>query len=145
VELYFGENRLISYFMKIVIAGSASLQDEIKKWVQYWNSQKDCLVLNYPEIIPKDNFAELYPEVHKNFFKDIIKADILFVANERKNGIDGYIGAETFAELSFGLAQKLINGKNIKLVLANMPSEEVACYEEIALWKKLGWISVIAK
>jgi len=129
--------------MKVVIVGSASLQDEMQKWVQYWNGQKDCLVLNYPKVIPQDNFEDLYPEVHKNFFKDINKADILFVANESKNGIDGYIGAETFAELSFGLAQRSINGKNIKLILAHMPAKEVACYDEIVLWLKLGWIDKV--
>ena len=63
--------------------------------------------------------------------------------NEDKSGISGYIGAETFAELSFGLAQKLINEKNIKLILAKMPSKEVGCYEEIILWKKLGWIDEV--
>jgi hypothetical protein len=131
--------------MKVVIAGSASLQDEIQKWVQYWDSQKDCLVLNYPKVIPQDNFEELYPEIHKTFFKDINEADILFIANEKKNGINGYLGAETFAELSFGLTQKLINNKNIKLILANMPAKEVACYDEIVLWKKLGWIDEVIK
>lgn len=77
------------------------------------------------------------------FFKDIAEADILFIANGKKNNIDGYIGAETFAELGFGLAQNLVYGKNIKLVLAHMPAKKVACYNEIALWLKLGWVEVI--
>lgn len=68
---------------------------------------------------------------------------MLFIANERKNGIEGYIGAETFAELGFGLAQNLVYGKNMKLVLAGMPAKEVACYDEIALWLKLGWIELL--
>jgi hypothetical protein len=68
-----------------------------------------------------------------------------FIANDQKNGIDGYIGAETFAELGFGLAQKLIYGKNIQLILAHMPTPEVACYTEIVLWKKLGWIDEILR
>lgn len=129
--------------MKVVIAGSVKLQDEIEKWVQYWNNKEDYSVLDYPKTMPQDNFDVLYPDVHKNFFKNITEADILFVANERKDGVDGYIGAETFAELGFGLAQKLVYGKNIKLILANMPAKEVACYDEIVLWKKLGWIDEI--
>jgi len=129
--------------MKVVIAGSAKLQNEIKKWIGYWISKDNYSVLDYPKVIPQGNFEKIYPDVHKNFFKNMIAADILFIANDRKNGIEGYIGAETFAELGFGLAQKLVYGKNIKLILANMPAKEVACYDEIVLWKKLGWIDEI--
>ncbi|MEK7635379.1 MAG: hypothetical protein AAB446_03055 [Patescibacteria group bacterium] len=128
--------------MKVVIAGSARLQNEIQKWIEYWNSKDGYSVSNYPRAIPQDNFEKLYSDIHKDFLKNIVEADVLFIANEKKNGINGYIGAETFAELGFGLAQNLINGKNIKLILANMPSEEVACYDEIVLWQKLGWIFV---
>lgn len=129
--------------MKIVIAGSAKLQTEINQWFQYWNNQPDCQVINFPQPIPSENFEKLYPEIHTNFFKDITKADILFVANEEKSGISGYIGAETFAELGFGLAQKLVSGQNIKLMLAHLPSSEVQCYNEIVLWLKLGWIEIL--
>ena len=129
--------------MKIVIAGSAKLPTEIKQWVDYWNNQSNCEVLNFPQQIPSENFEKLYPGIHTNFFKDITNADILFIANEEKNNIPGYIGAETFAELSFGLTQKLINNKNIKLILAHLPSPEVQCYNEIVLWLKLGWINEV--
>lgn len=128
---------------KVVIAGSAKLQTEIKRWIQYWSSKDGYSVLDYPKVIPQENLENLYPDVHKNFFKNIGEADVLFIANEKKNGIDGYIGAETFAELGFGLAQKLVNSKNIKLILAHMPAKEVACYDEIVLWQKLGWIDQI--
>lgn len=129
--------------MKVVIAGSAKLQDEIQKWIQYWESKEGCSVINYPHAILKDDFENSYPEVHTNFVKDITETDVFFVANEKKNDIDGYIGAETFAELGFGLAQNLIYGKNIKLILAHMPTEEVASYDEIAFWLKLGWIELL--
>lgn len=119
------------------------MQDEIQKWIRYWNDREGYEVSNYPRAIPPDDFERLYPEVHMQFFKDIAEADILFIANGKKNNIDGYIGAETFAELGFGLAQNLVYGKNIKLVLAHMPAKKVACYNEIALWLKLGWVEVI--
>ncbi len=129
--------------MKVVIAGSASLENEIQEWVKYWSAQENCSVLNYPKPISSDKLEKLYPEVHKNFFKDINQADVLFIANEKKKNINGYIGAETFAELNFGLAKKLIEGKDIKLILAHMPAREVDCYDEILLWNKLGWIDRI--
>lgn len=129
--------------MKVVIAGSAGLQEEIQKWIQYWNSKEGYKVVNYPRAIPQGDFEKSYPEVHTQFFKDISETDVLFIANGKKNGIDGYIGAETFAELGFGLAQNLVYGKKIKLILANMPAKEVACYGEIVLWLRLGWIELI--
>ena len=128
--------------MRVVIAGSAGLQEEIQKWIQYWNN-KEYEVLNYPRAIPRGDFEKSYPEVHAQFFKDIAEADVLFIANGKKNDIDGYIGAETFAELGFGLAQNLVYGKDIKLILAHMSAKEVACYDEIVLWLKLGWIEIL--
>ena len=67
---------------------------------------------------------------------------MLFIMNEDKDGKIGYIGAETFAELAFGLAQKLVYNKKIELVILKMPSENIQCYEEIKLWLKLGWIKL---
>ncbi|OGG64796.1 hypothetical protein A3C94_01840 [Candidatus Kaiserbacteria bacterium RIFCSPHIGHO2_02_FULL_55_17] len=71
--------------------------------------------------ITYDDFEKSYPEIHTDFFKHITEADVLFIANGRKKGIDGYIGTETFAELGFGLAQN----------------------DEIVLWLKLGWIELM--
>ncbi len=128
---------------KVVIAGSVSLQDDINKWTQYWNGLDGHLVIDFPKSIPKDNFDSLYPNVHKEFFEKITETDILFIANEDKNNISGYIGAETFAEMAFGVAQNLLYNKKIKIILAKMPSKNVQCFDEIVLWKKLGWIHEI--
>lgn len=62
--------------------------------------------------------------------------------NEDKNKKEGYIGQETFAELSFGLAQKLIYNKNIEIIIYKMPSKEVSCYDEICLYLELGWLKL---
>jgi len=129
--------------MKVVIAGSASLPKKMAVWVECWNSLDACVVSDYPKPIPSAVFHDRYPAAHRDFFKNIAEADILFVANEDKSGIEGYIGAETFAELAFALAQKLIYGRDINLVLANKPSREVQCYSEIMLWKKLGWVEIM--
>lgn len=126
---------------KIVIAGSSKLQDKIKYWLEIFNKQ-NYEILDYPKVIDRNNFMKLYPDIHKNFFKNITNTDILFIMNEDKNGIVGYIGAESYAELTFGLAQNLIYNKNIELVVYKMPSVEVQCYDEIKLWLKLGWIKL---
>lgn len=127
---------------KVVIAGSAKLQNEINNWIKYFQKE-NYEILDYPKKIEPKKFIEIYPQVHKSFFENITKTDILFIMNEDKNGQTGYIGAESFAELTFGLAQKLVYHKDIELVILKMPEESVQSYEEINLWLKLGWIKVL--
>lgn len=126
---------------KVVIAGSAKLQKEVDKWVKFF-TEKNYEVLDCPRRIEETKFMDLYPNIHIEFLQNIIKTDMLFLMNEDKNGIVGYIGYEAYAELLFGLSQKLIYNKNIELVIFKMPSINVGCYEEIDLWLKLGWIKL---
>lgn len=129
---------------KVVISGSAKLQDNINYWIKYFE-KKGYNILDYPRPIEKEKFMELYPKIHKCFFENITETDILFVMNETKEGIDGYIGAETFAELTFALMQNLVYNKNIQIIILRMPSTNVQSYEEINLWLKLGWIKLYDK
>ena len=129
---------------KVVIAGSASLQEKVLHWKELWETSGYC-VTDYPCPISKENFLEEYPKVHTDFFKNINEADILFVMNEDKNGIAGYLGAESFAEMCFGVTQHLIHNKNLEVILLQMPSEDVQSYEETVLWLKLGWIKLYDK
>lgn len=126
---------------KIVIAGSAKLQKEIDHWLEYFNN-KNYEILDYPRKIDEDKFMKLYPAIHIDFLDNITKTDMLFIMNEDKNGTIGYIGYEAYAELLFGLSQKLVYNKNIEIFILKMPSTDVGCYEEIDLWLKLGWIKL---
>ncbi len=126
---------------KVVIAGSAKLQEDVNKWLKNFKI-KDYQILDYPRAIEEGNFIELYPTIHAEFLENITKTDMLFLMNEDKNGIVGYIGYEAYAELLFGLSLKLIYNKNIELIILKKPSQDVGCYEEIALWLKLGWIKL---
>lgn len=92
---------------KVVIAGSSKLLNETNKWIEFFKS-KNFDVIDYPRVIEESRFMELYPNVHIEFLDNITKTDMLFVMNEDKNGIAGYIGYEAYAELLFGLSQKLI-------------------------------------
>jgi len=124
---------------KVVIAGSVSLQEKIVFWKKFWEDE-GYYVTDYPKKIKDENFLEEYPNVHKNFFKSITEADILFVMNGDKNGIAGYLGAESFGEMCFGVVQNLVYNKKLEVVLLQQPSQNVQSYEEIILWLKLGWI-----
>jgi len=128
---------------KVVITGSSSLKEQSEYWKRFWEN-KGYLVINYPLPISEETFLEEYPIVHKEFFKNITETDILFIMNEDKNGMIGYIGAESFAELCFGVSQNLIYNKNIEIVLLKMPDISVQSYEEINLWLKIGWIKILS-
>ena len=126
---------------KLVIACSSKFEKEIEDWKNYFEKQ-GYQVINYPKKIDQEN-EKVYKEVYLKFFKSLDETDILFVLNGEKNGIEGYIGAETFAELTFALMQNLVYNKNIQIVILRMPSINVQSYEEINLWLKLGWIKLL--
>jgi hypothetical protein len=127
---------------KIVIAGSASLQDRISYWKTYWQEQ-GWEVLDLPKAIPLDRFDELYPDIYRNFFHSLGQTDRLFVMNEDKNGLTGYIGAETFAELCYVVANNRLEKNRVEVVLLKKPDPKVQCCQEIELWLKLGWINLL--
>lgn len=125
---------------KIVVSGSASLQPKIKELLE--KLKHNYNVLDYPKAISEESFLNDYPQIHKNFYNNIANTDVLLIFNEDKNGVVGHIGAAGFAELAFGLAQNLLYKKNIELFVYKMPSDAVACYDEVKLWLELGWIKL---
>lgn len=126
---------------RVVIAGSAKLQNEINKWINYFETS-NYEVIDYPKEIEESRFIELYPDIYTEFLQNITKTDILFIMNEDKNNIEGYIGYEAYAELLFGLSQKLIYNKSIELIIYKKPNKNVGCYDEVNLWLELGWIKL---
>jgi hypothetical protein len=101
---------------KIVIAASASLQSDISSWKDYWES-KGHRVIDYPKPLPPETFDLVYPDCYKDFFANLLKSDILFILNQDRKGVAGYIGAETFAEIGFAVANNVLNKTNIKIIL----------------------------
>ena len=127
--------------MRVVICGSVKLQKKIDYWRNYFE-RHNYEIMDYPRSVEGPNFKELYPAIHEEFYGNIKLSNMLFVMNEDSKNIEGYIGAETFAELAYGLALKLVDKKDIDLVILKMPSKEVNCYEDIKLWLELGWIGL---
>lgn len=125
---------------KIVISGSASLQNEINALRAELATKYE--ILDFPKPIAEKEFTKIYPQVLKNFMRNIAETDVLLVANFDKKGISGYIGAQAYAELCFGLSQNLLYGKNIELYILKIPEKSVQCYDEIALWLQFGWIKI---
>lgn len=123
----------------IVISGSASQLEKMRYWHDYWE-QNGREVLAWPEPILEDDFASIYPKIHKIFYARLASTDMHFVANETKNGIEGYIGPGVFAEISFRIGLNMIHEKNVPVILLQMPSRKVHFYNDIVLWKSLGWL-----
>ena len=125
----------------VVIAGSVKLQDDISYWSEFLEN-KNYNILDYPMKVETSNFMELYPIVYKKFFQNIANTDILFIMNEDRNDKIGYIGSEVFAELTFGIMQKLIYNKDIEIIILKMPGSNIKCYDDIDLYLQLGWIKL---
>lgn len=125
---------------KLVIAASSKFQEQIKKWKEHFE-KLGYEVINYPKKINQEDTEE-YRKVYIEFFKSLDDTDNLFILNEEKNGIKGYIGAETFAELSYAMVQKVIHNRDKKVWILYNPSEEVKCYREIMNFMDLGWIEL---
>lgn len=124
---------------KIIISGSIAFQSDYELLAKSF-TEKGYQIINYPK--PNDNLVEEYPAVFADFFKSIEEADVFYLYNKKRKGISGYIGAAGFAEATYALCQKLIHNKEIKIILAEQPSKEVQCYDEIELWKQHNWLTI---
>ncbi len=129
---------------KIVISGSASLEKEMKYWLEYWKKE-GLEVLDWSNPINDNAFMDEWPHVHKNFYINLTKTDTHFIANEDKNGEKGYIGPGVFAEIAFSVGLNLSQGKNIKVILNQLPSQTNKFYNDLKLWLDLGWIELYKK
>lgn len=125
----------------VVISGSASLQDDMKKWVGYWEEQGTD-VLDWPIPIPDDEFDVEWPKIHEKFYNALYEADILFVANVGKNGISGYVGPNTFAEISFAVGLNFVRTRKIRVILFSLPTDESPYGEALRLWIQNGWLEI---
>jgi hypothetical protein len=125
---------------KIVIAGSAKFYKEALELKEKLESM-DYEVIDYPRNI-NVNDEEEYKAAYERFYKSVSITDDLILFNLDKNGIEGYIGYESFAELSNLVVKKIQENNNHKIYIYKMPSKEVGCYDEINHFLKLGYIEL---
>lgn len=125
---------------KIIVSASSKNQDKIKKAVSILKEKYE--ILDYPKMLDENNLVKDYSKVFKNFMSKMLKADVMLAYNYDKDGVCGYIGAGTFAELYYVITNNLLNKTSIKVYLYKMPDKSVKCYEEIILWLELGWIKL---
>ena len=126
---------------KIVISGSSKLQDKVNYWLNHFKN-KGYAILDYPKLIEQNDYVKELPRVYKDFYTALENTNVYFLMNEEKNGIKGYIGASSIAELTYAVILNLIHNKNIEIYILNMPSEEVSSYDEVKFWLNMGWIKI---
>lgn len=125
---------------KIIIAGSAFFYKEALDIKQELEA-KGYEVIDYPKNINVDDELE-YKEAYETFYDNINKTDDLLLLNLDKKGIEGYIGYESFAELSNLVVKKIQVNNDHKIYVYKMPSKEVGCYDEIKHFLELGYIEL---
>lgn len=125
---------------KIIIAGSATFYKEALKLKQELEN-KNYYVIDYPKKINDDIELE-YKEAYETFYDNLSKTDDLLLLNLDKKGIEGYIGYESFAELSNLVVKKIQINNEHKIYIYKMPSKEVGCYDEIMHFIELGYIEL---
>lgn len=125
---------------KIIIAGSSKFYKEALEMKQELE-KISYEVIDYPKRI--DVTIELeYKQVFESFYDSLSKTDDLLLLNLDKNGVEGYIGYESFAELSNLVVRKIQDNNNHKIYIYKMPSKEVGCYDEIKQFIELGYIEL---
>ena len=125
---------------KIIIAGSATFYKEALELKQELEN-KNYYVIDYPKKINDDIELE-YKEAYETFYDNLSKTDDLLLLNLDKKGIEGYIGYESFAELSNLVVKKIQINNDHKIYIYKMPSKEVGCFDEIMHFIELGYIEL---
>ena len=125
---------------KIIIAGSATFYKEALE-IKNELENKGYYVVDYPKNINVDIELE-YKEAYETFYDNLSKTDDLLLLNLDKKGIEGYIGYESFAELSNLVVKKIQINNDHKIYIYKMPSKEVGCYDEIMHFIELGYIEL---
>ena len=129
---------------KIVISGSSKLHDKVEYWISYFKNL-NYEILDYPKYTEPSEYEKTLPKIYKNFYTALENTDVYFLMNEEKNGIKGYIGSSSIAELTYVVILNLIHNKNIEIYILNMPSNEVSSYDEVKFWLNMGWIKLFDK
>lgn len=125
---------------KIIIASSAKFYKEALE-LKSELENRGYEVIDYPRNI-NDSIQEEYKEAYERFYRNLSKADDLLLLNLDKKGIEGYIGYESFAELSNLVVRKIQENDDHKIYIYKMPSKEVGCYDEIMHFLELGYIEL---
>lgn len=93
--------------------------------------------------LTKDNhtYAKSLIGTYKRFWKNLDRADVLFIMNEDRHGITGYVGAGTYAEQHV-ITNNLNHHHQTEIYLLKMPDKSQGCFEEIGFWLEQDLVKI---
>jgi hypothetical protein len=125
--------------VKIVIVGSISFIEKMRESAKQLESAGHNVVLppsatlnqtkEYWEAMKNkkpEEFVKIGRKRNRKYFKEIKSADAVLVMNLAKNGIAGYVGANTLMELAVAFEH------NKKIFLYTAPSKDLFAAEELS-------------
>lgn len=149
---------------KLIISGSSKLHQRALYWMGYFEG---CgfEVIDFPnpitdakndlEVAPTpgevnstilkpgdEGYEEHLANNYQRFWKNLDRADVLFLMNEDQNNTEGYIGAAMLTELAHVLINKFNRNQKTAIYLLKEPSETQDCYREVKFWLDQGWIEI---
>ncbi len=122
---------------KVVLIASGTAEKETIKWRDKLTAE-GFEVLTCPLKIESD-FNNEYEKSFNLCYTSIPVADMVLAINIEKNGVEGYIGPGTFAELAFAIGVNKAFNKNIEILYLNELPKNLPYSMELELWKELGW------
>lgn len=150
---------------KLVISGSSKLYERALYWRGYFEGRGyDVIDWPRPLFEHEDLTSDIQPapglplgklvhpgdptyvdgmiKFYQQFYKHLDQTDVLFVMNEDKNGIEGYIGPNTFSEITYTIVNNLNRGRKTEINLLKAPSKDLGCYDELKFWLDQNQIKI---
>lgn len=154
---------------KLIISGSSKLYERAIYWRGYFEG-RGYEVIDWPAPVFENNpdtnedvtedgpvpgfypgqpltsndraYAKSLLGTYKRFWRNLDRADVLFVMNENRHNITGYVGAGTYAELQHVITNNLNHHHQTEIYLLQMPDKSQGCFEEIGFWLEQNLIKI---
>ncbi len=160
---------LFTIMKKLIISGSSKLYERAIYWRGYFEG-RGYEVIDWPAPVFENNpdtnedvtedgpvpgfypgqpltsndraYAKSLLGTYKRFWRNLDRADVLFVMNENRHNITGYVGAGTYAELQHVITNNLNHHHQTEIYLLQMPDKSQGCFEEIGFWLEQNLIKI---
>lgn len=121
----------------VIIIGNCNSNKEVAYWCNYFD-KRGYKVLDYPRYSDDNILLNHY----ENFYENIKSTNILFILNNNKNGIEGYIDATTFAEITYVVMRNYYDNKKIDIYISKLPNKTLYYYDELSSFISKGIIKI---
>jgi hypothetical protein len=126
----------------VVLCGSMHFLDQMKKWKArlkpHGHRVLTPVLENFHTIRDEEGDLERFNDIKRKLtklhFEKVREGDVLLILNYEKNGQEGYIGGNTFAEISYATALNMCHGHNKDIYTVNPIPTNSSHREELLAW-----------